>query len=138
MLIKSKYDLKEKQKQEKKKKEKELKAKSHRKTGESLFELKYKIEEEAFHIRRNVKDIPVNYTTIKDMYILQNNNPEELYKIRKLVKKEEKYLQKDIEKQIENIDNMLNQKKVERKQMLSQLDSQRKSRSSSHSDDPKF
>ena len=138
MLIKSKYDLKEKQKQEKKKKEKELKAKSHRKTGESLFELKYKIEEEAFHIRRNVKDIPVNYTTIKDMYILQNNNPEELYKIRKLVKKEEKYLQKDIEKQIENIDNMLNQKKVERKQMLSQLDSQRKSRSSSHSDDPKY
>ena len=138
MLIKSKYDLKEKQKQEKKKKEKELKAKSHRKTGESLFELKYKIEEEAFHIRRNVKDIPVNYTTIKDMYILQNNNPEELYKIGKLVKKEEKYLQKDIEKQIENIDNMLNQKKVERKQMLSQLDSQRKSRSSSHSDDPKY
>ena len=140
MLIKSKYDLKEKQKQEKKKKEKELKAKSHRKTGESLFELKYKIEEEAFHIRRNVKDIPVNYTTIKDMYILQNNNPEELYKIGKLVKKEEKYLQKDIEKQIENIDKMLNQKKVERKQMLSQLDNQgkRKSRSSSHSDDPKY
>ena len=140
MLIKSKYDLKEKQKQEKKKKEKELKAKNQRKTGESLFELKYKIEEEAFHIRRNVKDIPVNYTTIKDMYILQNNNPEELYKIGKLVKKEEKYLQKDIERQIDNIDNMLNQRKVERKQMLKQLDGQgkRRSRSSSNSNDPKY
>ena len=32
------------------------------------------------------------YTTIKDLYILQNSNPEELYVIDKLIDKEKKYL----------------------------------------------
>ena len=144
LLIKSKYDLKEKEKQEKKKKEKELKSKNQRKTGETLYEMKYKIEEEAFHIRKNQKDIPMNYTTIKDMYILQNNNPEELHKIDKAIKHEEKYLKNDIKKQIKNIDAMLKQKKAERKRMLNQLEGQssRKSGSTLHDTedekDPKY
>ena len=144
LLIKSKYDLKEKEKQEKKKKEKELKSKNQRKTGETLYEMKYKIEEEAFHIRKNQKDIPINYTTIKDMYILQNNNPEELHTIDKAIKHEEKYLKNDIKKQIKNIDAMLKQKKAERKRMLNQLEGQssRKSGSTLHDTedekDPKY
>ena len=46
-LIKGKYDLKEKEKQEKKKKERALKSKNVKKSGESLRELYYKVDDEA-------------------------------------------------------------------------------------------
>ena len=110
-LVKSKYDLKEKEKQEKKRKEKELKLKSKRKLGENIYEIKEKIEDEAFYIEKNVKDIPMNYTTIKDMYILQNNHPEELYEIDKMIKEEKKFLKEDIKQQKKHIDKLFEEKK---------------------------
>ena len=78
-LLKNKYDLREKEKLEKKKKEKELKEKAIKSNEDALTNLKHKIKKEAFHLRKNKNDIPVNYTTIKDIYIFQNNKPEELY-----------------------------------------------------------
>ena len=110
-LVKSKYDLKEKEKQEKKRKEKELKLKSKRKLGENIYEIKEKIDDEAFYIEKNVKDIPMNYTTIKDMYILQNNHPEELYEIDKMIKDEKKFLKDDIKQQKKHIDKLFEEKK---------------------------
>ena len=112
-FLKSRYDLREKEKQEKKKKEKQLKEIAMKKNEGSLSNLKNKIKREAFHIRKHKEDIPVNYTTIKDMYIFQNNNPEELYQIDKMINEEEEYLCKDIKKQIANIDQMLAQRKLE-------------------------
>ena len=115
LLMKSKYDLKEKEKQEKKRKEKELKKRNkQRKTEDDLTDLQIKIEDEAFEIRRRPKDIPLSYTTVKDMYILQNNNPEELYQIAEMIDEEKKFLKRDIKRQLKNLYSMSKQKKKEK------------------------
>ena len=115
LLMKRKYDLKEKEKQEKKRKEKELKKRNkQRKTEDDLTDLQIKIEDEAFEIRRRPKDIPLSYTTVKDMYILQNNNPEELYQISEMIDEEKKFLKKDIKRQLKNLYSMSKQKKKEK------------------------
>ena len=116
-LIKSKYDLKEKEKQEKKKKDKELKNKNLKKSSESLYELYYKVDDEAFHIEKNIRDIPKFYSTVKDMYIMTNNNPEELYNITKMIDAEEKYLCQDIKRQQKEIDKLIDEKKEEEKKI---------------------
>ena len=116
-LIKSKYDLKEKEKQEKKKKDKELKNKNLKKSSESLYELYYKVDDEAFHIEKNIRDIPKFYSTVKDMYIMTNNNPEELYNITKMIDAEEKYLCQDIKRQQREIDKLIDEKKEEEKKI---------------------
>ena len=114
-LMKSKYDLKEKEKQEKKRKEKELKKRNkQRKTEDDLTDLQIKIEDEAFEIRKRAKDIPLSYTTVKDMYILQNNNPEELYKIAEMIDEEKTFLKKDIKRQLKNLYSMSKQKRKEK------------------------
>ena len=114
-LMKSKYDLKEKEKQEKKRKEKELKKKNQRKTDDDITDLQIKIEDEAFEIRKRPKDIPLNYTTIKDMYILQNSNPEEIYQIEEQIDEEKSFLKKDIKRQLKNLYQKASQKKKDRK-----------------------
>jgi Ni,Fe-hydrogenase I cytochrome b subunit len=115
LLIKSRYDLKEKAKQEKKKKERALKNKNLTKSGESLRELYFKVDEEAFHITKNKRDIPIVYQTVKDMYIMTNNNPEELYTIEEMIDEEETHLCKDIKKQQKEIDRLIDEKKKEEK-----------------------
>ncbi|MCQ2815701.1 MAG: ion transporter [archaeon] len=107
-LIKSKYDVKEKEKIERKKKEKEQKLKTKKnQSDDALTELRYKIEDEAYEIEKNERDIPINYTTIKDMYIMQNNNPEELYSIKELIDEEEDFLKKDIKAQVKEINEQI-------------------------------
>ena len=114
-LIKGKYDLKEKEKQEKKKKERALKSKNVKKSGESLRELYYKVDDEAYHIIKNRRDIPRVYSTIKDMYVMSNNNPEELYTIEQMIDDEETHLCKDIKRQQREIDKMIDEAKKENK-----------------------
>jgi len=78
-LIKAKYDLREKEKLSKKQKEKKLKEINSKKSNQSLIDLYHKIKEEAFHIHKKKRNIPVLYSTVKDMYMMYNINPEELY-----------------------------------------------------------
>ena len=118
-LIKSRYDLREKEKQEKKKKERALKNKNLKKSGESLRELYFKVDDEAFHITKNRRDIPIVYQTVKDMYIMTNNNPEELYIIEEMIDDEETHLCKDIKRQQKEIDRLIDEKKKEEKKSSS-------------------
>ena len=117
-LIKSRYDLKEKEKQEKKKKERELKNKNLTKSVESLRELYFKVDDESYHIKKNKRDIPIIYQTVKDMYIMTNNNPEELYIIGEMIDDEETHLCKDIKKQQKEIDRLIDEKKKEERKSL--------------------
>ena len=103
-LMKNRYDITEMEKQEQKRKAKEMQNKNKRKTEDDVTDLKIKIKEEAYEIDNNIKDIPYNYTTIKDLYILQNSNPEELYVIDKLIDEEKKYLKDDIKRQLKELD----------------------------------
>jgi hypothetical protein len=117
-LIKSRYDLKEKEKQEKKKKERELKNKNLTKSVESLRELYFKVDDESYHIKKNKRDIPIIYQTVKDMYIMTNNNPEELYIIGEMIDNEESHLCKDIKRQRKEIDRLIDEKKKEERKSL--------------------
>ncbi len=120
-LIKGKYDLKEKEKQEKKKKERALKSKNVKKSGESLRELYYKVDDEAYHIIKNRRDIPTVYSTIKDMYVMSNNNPEELYTIVEMIDDEETHLCKDVKRQQKEIDKLIDEAKKENKNKSSKV-----------------
>ena len=112
-LIKSKYDKKEKKKLEKKEKEKKLKNQNNKKSDETLKELYNKVSEEAFHINKNKRNIPKVYSTVKDIYIMANNNPEELYLEKLRIKNEEKSLCLDIERQEKEIELLIKEKKIE-------------------------
>ena len=112
-LIQSKYDIKEKTKQEKKEKEKQLKIKNNKKSDETLKELYDKVKEEAFHISKNKRDIPKVYSTVKDIYIMANNNPEELYLEKLRIQNEEKSLCLDIKRQQEEIEQLRKEKRIE-------------------------
>ena len=112
-LIQSKYDLKEKKKQEKKENEKKLKIQNNNKSDETLKELYYKVKDEAFHISKNKRDIPKVYSTVKDIYIMAYNNPEELYLEKLRIKNEEKSLCQDIKRQQKEIGLLIAEKKKE-------------------------
>jgi hypothetical protein len=112
-LIQSKYDLKEKKKQEAKEKEKKLKIQNNKKSDQTLKELYDKVKDEAFHIRKNKRDIPKVYSTVKDIYIMANNNPEELYREQLRIRKEEKSLCSDVERQQKEIALLIAEKKKE-------------------------
>ena len=90
-----------------------MKNKNLSKSGESLRELYFKVDEEAFHITKNKRDIPIVYQTVKDMYIMTNNNPEELYIIEEMIDEEETHLCKDIKRQQKEIDRLIDEKKKE-------------------------
>jgi hypothetical protein len=112
-LIKSKYDKKEKKKLERKEKEKTLKNQNNKKSDETLKELYNKVEEGAFHLTKNKRNIPKVYSTVKDIYIMANNNPEELYLEKLRIINEEKSLCKDIERQQKEIELLIKEKKIE-------------------------
>ena len=112
-LIKSKYDINEKKKIEKKEKEKLLKIKNNKKSDETLKELYYKIKDGSFKIKKNKRDIPKLYSTIKDIYIMANNNPEELFLEKSRIQEEEEYLNLDIERQLKEIKLLIEEKKKE-------------------------
>ena len=131
-LIKSRYDLREKEKQEKKKKERALKNKNLKKSGESLRELYFKVDEEAFHITKNRRDIPIVYQTVRDMYIMTNNNPEELYTIEEMIDDEETHLCKDVKRQQKEIDRLIAEKKKEEKKSSKYIKDKKDKRRGSH------
>ncbi len=114
-LIQSKYDIKMKEKLEKKEKERQLKANNSKKSDEALRDLYYKVVDEAFHINKNRRNIPILYSTIKDMYIMSNNNPEEIYLQTLRIDEEETFLGKDIKRQQKEIDRLIDEKVKEMK-----------------------
>ena len=112
-LIQGKYDHKEREKKERKEKERQLKVNNNKKSDETLRELYYKITDEAFHINKNKRNIPILYSTVKDMYIMTNKNPEDLYLQSLQIDEEETFLGKDIKRQQKEIDNLIKKKKKE-------------------------
>ena len=88
------------------------------KSVESLRELYFKVDDESYHIKKNKRDIPIIYQTVKDMYIMTNNNPEELYIIGEMIDDEETHLCKDIKKQQKEIDRLIDEKKKEERKSL--------------------
>ena len=114
-LIRAKYDLREKEKISKKEKEKKLKEINSKKSNQALHDLYDKVKQEAFHIHKNKRNIPILYSTVKDMYIMSNDNPEELYLQSLRIKEEEKFLSKDIKIQQKEIDTLINEKNEEMK-----------------------
>ena len=121
-LIKDKYDLREKEKISKKEKEKKLKETNSKKSDQSLQDLYRKVKQEAFRITKNKRSIPVLYSTVKDMYIMSNNNPEELYLQSLRFSKEDKFLSKDISRRQDEINNLIKEKREELKKIQSQRD----------------
>ena len=114
-LIRAKYDLKEKEKISKKEKEKQLREQNRKKSDQSLVDLYYKVKEEAFHIKKNRRTIPILYSTVKDMYILSNDNPEELYLQSLRINDEEKFLSRDISRQQRELNTLIKKKREEMK-----------------------
>ena len=112
-LIKSRYDPKEKKKNDKKENEKKAKIKNDKKSDEALKNLYYKIKEEAFHIHKNRRGLPKVYSTVKDIYILANNKPEEIYLEKERIKNEEKNLCKDVKRRQKEIELLLKKNKIE-------------------------
>ena len=115
-LIQSKYDIKMKEKAEKKEKERQLKESNLKKSDEALLDLYYKVGEEAFQINKNKRNIPILYSTVKDIYIMSNNNPEEIYLQNKRIEEEETFLSKDIKRLHKEIDVMIKEKRKEMKE----------------------
>ena len=115
-LIKDRYDVKEREKKERKEKERQLKASNNKKSNETLRELYYKITDEAFHMNTNKRNIPIEYSTVKDMYIMTNQNPENLYIQSKRIDEEETFLSKDIKRQQREIDELMSRRTKEEKQ----------------------
>ena len=114
-LIQSKYDSKMKEKLEKKEKERQLKQNNSKKSDEALRDLYYKVADEAFEINKNRRNIPILYSTVKDMYIMTNNNPEEIYLQTLRIDEEETFLSKDIKRQQREIDKLIDEKVKEMK-----------------------
>ena len=114
-LITSKFDLKEKIKIDKKEKNKKKKDNNNTKSDQALVDLYYKVKDDAFHINRNKRNIPVLYSTVKDMYIMSNNNPEEIYLQTLRIDDEETFLGKDIKRQQKEIDALIDEKRKEMK-----------------------
>ena len=114
-LIQSKYDIKIKQKLERKEKERQLKINNSKKSDEALRDLYYKVADEAFEINKNRRNIPILYSTVKDMYIMSNNNPEEIYLQTLRIDDEETFLGKDIKRQQKEIDKLIDEKVKEMK-----------------------
>ena len=114
-LIQSKYDVKMKEKLEKKERERQLKANNSKKSDEALRDLYYKVVDDAFQINKNKRNIPILYSTVKDMYIMTNNNPEEIYLQTKRIYEEETFLSKDIKRQQKEIDKLIDEKVKEMK-----------------------
>ena len=112
-LIKSRYDPKEKKKNDKKETEKKAKIKNDKKSDEALKNLYYKIKEEAFHIHKNRRGVPKVYSTVKDIYIMANNKPEEIYLEKERIKNEEKNLCKDVKRRQKEIELLLKKNKIE-------------------------
>jgi hypothetical protein len=114
-LMQSKFDVKMKEKLEKKEKERQLKANNSKKSDEALRDLYYKVVDEAFQINKNRRNIPILYSTVKDMYIMSNNNPEEIYLQTLRIEDEETFLGKDIKRQQREIDRLIDEKVKEMK-----------------------
>ena len=114
-LIKETFDPKEKLKKEKKKKDKKKKDDNNMKSDQALVDLYYKVKDEAYQITKNKRDIPVLYSTVKDIYIMSNNNPEELYLEEKRIDEEDSFLSKDIKRQQKEIDELIDEKRKEMK-----------------------
>ena len=114
-LIMSKFNLKEKEKIDKKEKMKKKKENNNRKSDQALLDLYYKVKDDAFSINKNKRNIPVLYSTVKDMYIMTNNNPEEIYLQTLRIDEEETFLGKDIKRQQREIDNLIDEKRKEMK-----------------------
>ena len=115
-LIQSKYDVKMKEKAEKKEKERQLRESNLKKSDEALLDLYYKVGEEAFQINKNKRSIPILYSTVKDIYIMSNNNPEEIYLQKERIEKEETFLSKDIKRLHKEIDILIDKKRKEMKE----------------------
>ena len=115
-LIQNKYDVKVKEKLEKKEKERQLKESNLKKSDEALLDLYYKVGEEAFQINKNKRNIPILYSTVKDIYIMSNNNPEEIYLQQKRIQEEETFLSKDIKRLHNEIDILIDEKRKEMKE----------------------
>ena len=115
-LIQSKYDISMKEKAEKKEKERQLKESNLKKSDEALLDLYYKVGEEAFQINKNKRNIPILYSTVKDIYIMSNNNPEEIYLQQKRIDEEETFLSKDIKRLHKEINILIDQKRKEMKE----------------------
>jgi len=115
-LIQSKYDVEVKEKAEKKEKERQLKESNLKKSDEALLDLYYKVGDEAFQINKNKRNIPILYSTVKDIYIMSNNNPEEIYLQQKRIEEEETFLSKDIKRLHKEIDVLIDQKRKEMKE----------------------
>ena len=81
-----------------KEKERQLKESNLKKSDEALLDLYYKVGEEAFQINKNKRNIPILYSTVKDIYIMSNNNPEEICSQNKRIEEEEAFLSKDIKR----------------------------------------
>ena len=117
-LITSKFDLKEKEKIDKKERQKRKKQNNNRKSDQALVDLYYKVKDDAFHINKNRRNIPLLYSTIKDIYIMSNNNPEELYLQDLRIDDEESFLGKDVKRQQKEIDILIDQKRKEMKENI--------------------
>ena len=117
-LLMSKFDLKEKEKLDKKERNKKKKENNNRKSDQALVDLYYKVKDEAFHINKNKRNIPILYSTIQDIYIMSNNNPEELYLQNLRIDEEETFLGKDIKRQQREIDALIDEKRKEMKLSL--------------------
>ena len=114
-LIKEIYDPKEKLKKEKKQKDKKKKEDTNMKSDQALVDLYYKVKDEAYQITKNKRDIPILYSTVQDIYIMSNNNPEELYLEEKRIDEEDTFLSKDIKRQQKEIDALIDDKRKEMK-----------------------
>ena len=115
-LIQSKYDINMKEKMEKKEKERQLRESNLKKSDEALLDLYYKVGEEAFQINKNKRNIPILYSTVKDIYVMSNNTPEEIYLQQKRIEEEETFLSKDIKRLHKEIDVLIDQKRKEMKE----------------------
>ena len=114
-LLKETFDPKEKLKKEKKKNDKKKKEDNNMKSDQALLDLYYKVKDEAYQITKNKRDIPVLYSTVKDIYIMSNNNPEELYLEEKRIDEEDTFLSQDIKRQQKEIDSLIDEKRKEMK-----------------------
>ena len=115
-LIKETFDPREKLKKEKKQKDKKKKEDNNMKSDQALLDLYYKVKDEAYQITKNKRDIPVLYSTVQDIYIMSNNNPEELYLEEKRIDEEDTFLSKDIKRQQKEIDALIDEKRKEMKE----------------------
>ena len=113
-LLKSSYDPKEKKNKDKETKKKlQIKNEKNAKSDEDLKNLYFKVKENAFFIHKNKREIPKSYSTVKDIYIMANNNPEELYLEKQRIKDEEKALADNVERRQNEIELRLRKNKME-------------------------